>query len=58
MPFKLARLTSKHSWSYYTYPPQRLALNPDDRRALARRFANALKRHSMNASQLPPPDIL
>jgi len=58
LPFRLAELTSQHSWSYYTYPPQRLALPMEDRQALARQFADALKRHSMNAIQLPPPDIV
>ena len=58
LPFSLAALTTKHSWSYYTYPPQRLALRPEDRLTLARQFAESLKRHNMNAIQLPPPDIV
>ena len=58
LPFKLAALSSEHSWSYYTYPPQRLALGLEDREVLARQFAESLRQHSMNAIQLPPPDIL
>jgi len=58
LPFALAPLADQHSWSYYTYPPHRLALEPKDRLTLAQQFAEALKQHSMNAIQLPPPDIL
>ncbi|NOZ24288.1 MAG: hypothetical protein GXP25_24695 [Planctomycetes bacterium] len=57
LPFKLAALTDRHSWSYYTYPPQRLALPMEDRRALAKAFCEELKKHSMTSIQIPRPDI-
>ena len=57
LPFKLAKLTDRHSWSYYTYPPQQLALPMEDRQALAKAFCEELKRHSMTSIQIPPPAI-